>query len=106
MVQWRCCNRERDRGAELLLCMFLLRNAMGSATFDVPTEVRHIAGKSFLVENARTSTKNKVSSRQVLHPWFSVVVVTVKDTGVQNCILDIFCCEMRWGQQLLMYPQK
>ena len=72
----------------------------------VPTEVRHITGKSFLVENARMSTKKRVSPRLVLHLWFSGIVVTEKETDVQSCFCAYFCSEMRWGHQLLMYPQK
>ena len=68
---------------------------MGSATFDVPTEVRHIAGKSFLVENARTWTKKLVSPRQVLNLWFSGIVVTEKETEVWSrfCAYFVAKCD-------------
>ena len=61
---------------------------MISATFDAPTEVRHIIGKSFLVENARMSTKKRVMPRQVLHLWFSGVAVQKRDRSActrRNC---------------------
>ena len=63
---------------------------MISATFDVPTEVRHITGKSFLVENARMSTKKRVMPRQVLHLWFSGVAVQKKGQESGAAFVHIF----------------